>query len=108
MEGFWLIDAQTKETRTVNPALCNMLGYKPEEILGKTPFEFVDEENKKIFIEQISRITTSDHRRYEITLKKKNGENLPVIMNASTLRDSSGKPTDAFAFVLDISEQKKK
>jgi PAS domain-containing protein len=30
----------------VNKALCTMLGYSQNEMLGKTPFDFIDDENR--------------------------------------------------------------
>ena len=105
-EGFWLIDPQTMQTKLVNPALCAMLGYRAEEMLGRPPLSFVDEENARIFLAQTAQISTSKHRCYEITLRKKNGGPLPVIMHASTLWDSEGQASEAFAFVTDITERK--
>jgi PAS domain S-box-containing protein len=104
-EGYWIIDPELK-TIEVNQAFCNMLGYSQDEILGKTPFEFVDDENRKILIEQNSKIPTTSHRSYEITLKKKNGEDLYTHFNASTIRDESGDIQGAFALITDITERK--
>ncbi|MFB6261105.1 MAG: PAS domain S-box protein, partial [Thiohalorhabdaceae bacterium] len=38
-EGFWLIDPEAR-TRAVNKTLASLLGYTPEEMHGRTPFEF--------------------------------------------------------------------
>jgi len=95
------------KTIEVNAALCKMLGYRKDEMLGKTPYEFVDDENRKIFIEQTSKISVTAHRSYEITLKKKNGEDLPTYFNASTIRGKSGEVLGAFAFITDITERKR-
>ena len=75
LEGCWLLNREVK-TIEVNAALCKMLGYSQDEMLGKTPFDFVDDKNRKIFIEQTSKISDTEHRSYEITLKKRNGEDL--------------------------------
>ena len=104
-QGCWMIDPERK-TIEVNQALCNMLGYRQDEMIGKTPFDFVDDENRKIFIEQTSKISTTHHRSYEITLKKKNGQNLHTYFNATTIRDESGEAQGSFAFVTDITERK--
>jgi PAS domain S-box-containing protein len=105
-EGCWLINPELK-TVEVNATLCKMLGYSQEEMLGKTPFDFVDDENRKIFIEKTSKISTTLHRSYEITLKKKNGEDLQTYFNATTIRDESGEVQGAFAFITDITERKR-
>ena len=105
-EGCWLINPDLK-TIEVNAALCKMLGYSQDEMLGKTPFDFVDDENRKIFIEQTSKISVTAHRSYEITLKKKNGEDLATYFNATTIRDESGEVKGSFAFITDITEKKR-
>jgi PAS domain S-box-containing protein len=104
-EGCWLINPELK-TIEVNAALCRMLGYRQEEMIGKTPFDFVDDENRKIFIDQTSKISITAHRSYEIILKKKNGEDLPTYFNATTIRSEAGEVLGAFAFITDITEKK--
>jgi len=104
-EGFWFLNSK-KLTIEVNQSLCDMLGYTRNEMIGKTPIEFVDAENKKIFKEQTSKITNTTHRTYEISLKKKDGINFPTIFNATTLVDKKGETEGSFAFVTDITERK--
>jgi len=105
-EGCWLINSELK-TIEVNEALCKMLGYSQDEMIGKTPFDFVDGENRKIFIEQTSKISNTLHRSYEITLKKKKGQDLPTYFNATTIRNESGEVQGSFAFITDITEKKR-
>jgi len=105
-EGFWLLNSK-KLTIEVNQSLCDMLGYTRNEMIGKTPMEFVDAENKKIFKEQTSKITNTTHRTYEISLKKKDGINFPTIFNTTTLVDEKGETEGSFSFVTDITERKK-
>ena len=104
-EGFWLIDLERK-TVEVNDSLCRMLGYTPVEMIGKTPFDFVDEENARVFSQQTSRIEQTNNRHYEIALKAKDGRNVPVLANATTVHGEDGRPSYAFAFMTDISEHK--
>lgn len=105
-QGFWVINAEL-ETTEVNETLCNMLGYRREEMLGKRPGDFADEENRRIFREQNARIGTTPHRSYEITLTRKDGSRLPAHFYATTQHDGQGKLEMAFAFVTDLSAQKK-
>ena len=84
-EGCWLLNPEVK-TIEVNQALCKMLGYSQDEMLGKAPFDLVDDENRKIFIEQTSKISSTEHRSYEITMKKKDGQDLHTYFNATTIR----------------------
>ncbi len=105
-EGFWLLNPERK-TIEVNEALCKMLGYSQDEMLGKTPFDFVDDENRKIFIEQTSKISDKGHRSYEIALRTKKGLPLHTYFNATTLEDESGHVKGSFALITDITENKR-
>ena len=93
-------------TTEVNGALCRILGYTEEEMLGRSPLEFADEKNRKIFIAQMSTISITEHRAYEISLRREDGVNVPTCFSTSTLRDAAGNERGAFAFVADLSEQK--
>ncbi len=105
-EGFLLTNYDNKII-DANQSLCNMLGYSMDEIMGKTPFDLVDCENRKIFEKQISMVKVSRHRTYEIFLRKKNKEIFPALFNATTLMDKNENNISSFAFVTDLTKQKK-
>ena len=104
-EGYWLLNFENR-IMEVNKAFCNILGYTLDELLGKTPADLADHENQKIFMEQASKKSTTTHQGYEITLKKKNGQEVHTYFNSTTLRDKSGKVQGSFAFITDITEFK--
>lgn len=104
-EGFWLVDSELK-TVEVNKSLCQMLRYSPAELIGKTPFDLTDTANQQIFRKETATIDNTAHRCYEVTLKCKDGSDLPVIVNATTLRSNSGERQGSFAFITDITERK--
>ena len=105
-EGFWLIDTKGV-TLDVNLALCEMLGYTREEIMGKTPYDFAENENIRIFKEQIARANSDKQRKYEISLRTKSGNYIPTLFNATSISDNDGKFAGSFAFITNISENKR-
>ncbi len=105
-EGYWRIDNHQK-TIDVNDSLCRMLGYSKEEMLGKSPLDFANKENQRIFKKQISYRDTSKHRSYEVVLLHKNGAKVYTQFNATTLRDKKGNPKGSFAFITDVTSQKR-
>lgn len=105
-EGIWIIDTERK-TIDVNHGLEQLLGYSHHEMVGRPPVDFTDEENSLIFRKQTALIGKTAHRSYEIELRHKEGYNIPVLMHASTIRDSEGRISAAVAFVTDIRDQKK-
>jgi diguanylate cyclase (GGDEF)-like protein/PAS domain S-box-containing protein len=105
-EGFWMLDKNRKIVE-VNDALPLMLDYEPSEMLGKTPYDFVDEKNEEIFKSQIDRIDSTEHRKYEIELLCKCGKNVPVSISATTIKDDDGNFIFSFAFIKNIQGIKK-
>ena len=105
-EGYTLLDRERKIV-DVNEAFCRMLGYEKNDIIGKTPLDLTDDKNRKIFAEQMGKIPTTLHRSYEITLKKKNNDDLHAYFNATTLRDKTGNVQGSFALATDMTERKK-
>ena len=46
-EGIWILDAEARTTY-VNEKMAEMLGYSKEEMIGKSVWDFTDEEGKAI------------------------------------------------------------
>jgi len=105
-EGFWL-SSKEGNTIEVNPEMCKILGYKEEEILGKSIFEFVDNENAKIFKQQLKIRDLGQSSTYEIELQQKNGNKIPCLFKTSPLFNNEQERIGSFAMVTDISELKK-
>lgn len=105
-QGFWQVGVD-RLTQDVNPALCAMLGYGRDEMLGRSPLAFADEQNQAIFKEQMGRIEAVLHRNYEVRLQHKDGHEVPVLFHATTHRDANGQVDNAFAFITDLAHQKR-
>ena len=106
-EGFWVAD-NNRITIEVNDAMCQILGRPREQILGKSIFDFVDEKNRQIFVEQaVKRRSLGEAGAYEIELRRPDGSNVPCHLNATPIRDESGVQTGSFAMVTDITARKK-
>jgi PAS domain S-box-containing protein len=106
-EGYWLVDPRSMRTLEVNDAICAILGTTRAEMIGRTPMEFIDDESREQYTRQVSRIPSTEHRSYELTLRNKAGEKIFAHFSGTTLRDESGAPRFAFSFVSDITERKK-
>ena len=105
-EGFWLIDNDTI-TQEVNPALCVILGRTREQILGRSIFEFTDEENKRIFKGNVERRARGEADIYEISFSQPDGTQVPCQVSASPLLDDRGVKVGAFAMFTDITDRQR-
>ena len=104
-EGYWqcALDGQLLE---VNEAFCNILGYPAEELIGRRAPELASAESQKLHGLQTSQISTTDQRSYEVEFVRKDGSLVQTQISATTIRDSRGEATGAFAFITDVSERK--
>ncbi len=104
-EGFWMID-NNSVTTAVNDAMCTTLGRPREEILGKSIFDFVNEENAAIFREELKRRAQGLGGAYEICLRGPDESLVPCIFHSNPLFDEGDRKTGAFAMVTNITERK--
>jgi PAS domain S-box-containing protein len=100
-KGFWMIDNESATT-AVNDAMCAILGRPREQILGKSIFDFVNEENAAIFRDEMKQRARGEGGAYEISLSQPNGSLVPCIFHANPLFDEDGQKTGAFAMVTNI------
>jgi two-component system sensor histidine kinase/response regulator len=104
-EGFWLVDTNLC-TKDVNQALCDMLGYPRDQIIGRPLNDFIYPMDMGIYQEQVSRISTTTHRNYEIRLQTAKGEIIVTQFSATTLHDPKGEIGGSFAFISNVTERK--
>lgn len=105
-QGYWRIDGDVR-TVAVNDALLHMLEYKRDEFLKLSPYDLVDADNRAILREQMRIREYEDHREYEISFRKKDGGNLPVLVHATAIRDDRGLILGSYAFISDMSDHKR-
>jgi PAS domain S-box-containing protein len=92
----------------LSPSLKKMTGYEPEEILGKSFWDFIAPEYVESTIQKFKKgINGEPIPLYEIELMKKSGERLPVELNVTSLFNAGGKTIGRLAVVRDISGRKK-
>jgi diguanylate cyclase (GGDEF)-like protein/PAS domain S-box-containing protein len=101
VDGFFMIDAQRRFVE-VNEKLCELFGYAREEFLGRTPLDFITDESRAELIAQMQRIETTDHRRYQLTARRKDGSSFPILLNNTTHRNSHGEVVGSFGFITDL------
>ncbi len=104
-EGIWIIDKEAI-TEEANDAMCDMLGRNREDVVGKHIFEFVNEKNKQIFLDQIERRKQGEEGAYEIALSKPDDSLIPCLFNAVPRYDGEGEKIGSVAMVTDITDRK--
>jgi len=101
-EGIWIVDARMK-TEMINLRMADMLGYAVEEIIGKSPLEFIYYDFGKEAAQTFrSKIWTSN----ELHFLRKDGTVLWVISNASPIFDKNGRRSKTVYMLTDITRRK--
>ncbi len=91
----------------VNPRLCEMLGYREEELIGKTGYEvLLFEEDRQTAIEKNNLRTKKISDRYIIKLRRKDGSAVWTQISGSPVYDNNGKVTGTIGLITDITQLK--
>ncbi len=105
-EGFVLMDDHLRIVE-VNDSYCRTLGYRREELLGKTTFDLATDEFRQFIAGSRDRLLAMDYRKFEGSLVAKDGRRVPVLIHGNTLRNDDGVKIGNAAFVVDLTEHKK-
>ena len=100
-------DARARIQR-VNEALCQLMGYRPEEMLGQTPRMFRSNHHDQAFYDQmVATIKASGHWAGEVWDRRKSGEVFPKWMSITAVSNAAGEVTHMVACYTDLSAQQK-
>ncbi len=102
-EGIWVLDADYVAA-FVNRRMADMLGYEPEEIVGRRHDFFMFPEDLPDLEEKTSRRRQGIGEEYERRFRRKDGSTLWVHASASPILDGEGLFRGSFAMFTDITE----
>ncbi|MEW6141112.1 MAG: PAS domain S-box protein [Thermodesulfobacteriota bacterium] len=104
-EGIWSMDEHLNIT-FVNRKMATMLGYSPEEMLGRPVHTFIFEEDLSDHQERVERRKRGESDFYERKFKCKDGQEAWMLVSAAPLLDKDGTFRGSFAMFTDITERK--
>jgi len=104
-EGIWMIDENDK-TNFVNPAMCDMLGYAPAEMMGKELYDFMDKEGEAFARACIERRRKGIDENLDIRYVTKQGVDVWANVSANPIFDENGIYTGALAMITDITQRR--
>jgi PAS domain S-box-containing protein len=104
-EGIWVYDTEIKLTY-VNKKMADMLGYDQEEMIGRFPWDFTDEEGKVIAKQNLEKRRRGISDVHEFKLIRNDGSPLWVLVSAKALFDDGGKFAGTLSMYTDITERK--
>ena len=104
-EGIWTLDADVRITYA-NNKIAEMLGYSPEEMIGKPGVYFVDNEYKKYTELRTETRKQGIDEVHENKLVRKDDSTLWTLVNSKSIFDKDGKFTGILAMLTDITARK--
>jgi PAS domain S-box-containing protein len=91
----------------VNQQFCRMVGYQPEELVGKVASKILTDEPERAIIlakNELRKQGIAD--QYELQVKKKSGEKIWVRISGAPLYDSNGQVIGSIGIYTNITDQK--
>ncbi len=92
---------------SVNKALCDVYGYREEEIIGKNTRVLGSPRNPEELTAAILPETLKGGWRGELYNRRKDGSEFPIYLSTSVIRDGKGEPVALVGVSRDITEQKR-
>jgi diguanylate cyclase (GGDEF)-like protein/PAS domain S-box-containing protein len=99
LDGSWL---------RVNHRVCEITGYAPEELLGKTFQEITHPDDLEADLEQVQSLLGGQIREYQMEKRyiRADGSEVWIMLSVSLIRDAGGDPLHFISQIEDISERK--
>jgi PAS domain S-box-containing protein len=110
VDMIWLMDMHYN-FQYVSPAVMQMLGYAPEDIIGRNIRKFCAkgqfEALNAVFQKALKSLPHNEGQTFETELIRRNKTHLPVEIGTTLLLDDQGNPIGIQGSARDITERKK-
>ncbi len=103
-EGIWRADAEGI-TLEVNQRMGEMLGYEPRELEGRPILDFTSGEWTRVAQQAFERTRRGEPMQFEFMFLTRGGTEVWTLVTTHPIRDASGRLTEAFAIIRDITER---
>jgi PAS domain S-box-containing protein len=104
----WEIDLQGK-LRYISPTITTIMGYTPEEVIGRSMIDLVLEERKSFVIKELAKYTSSEgpFSPIEVPARHRNGNEILIEIRPARLTGKDGILNGFRGVAVDITERKK-
>ncbi|MBL1257163.1 EAL domain-containing protein [Methylocystis sp. Sn-Cys] len=107
LNGVVITDAEARIIK-VNPAFSRILGYAPDDVIGKRTNIFRSKRHNAAFFKQLwAKLKSEGEWHGEIWDRRKDGDSIPLWQNISAVRDGDGSVKNYISVFYDLTEQKR-
>jgi two-component system cell cycle sensor histidine kinase/response regulator CckA len=104
-DGIWMLDENAR-TSFVSGRMAEMLGYTPEEMLGRGVLEFIHESRRALAQEKLEQRRQGHDDLHDFCFQRKDGSELWTLVSASPTHDAEGRVNGALAIITDQTERR--
>ena len=105
-EGIWAVDAQMRTT-LVNQRMAQLLGYSPDEMIGRSPAEFVDELERVQTLHKWQNGCENHRFDHDFRFRSKAGSDVWTACSVTPFHDNNGKFIGAFAILAEETQRRR-
>lgn len=106
-DGISVVDTAGRQLY-VNDALCSMLGFSHQELIGaRPPFAYWPADQLAVIEGAFRRTLQGDSKNLQLVFQRKDGTRLDVMVAPAALRDPTGATIAFAATVKDVTEYKR-
>ncbi|NYB25828.1 MAG: PAS domain S-box protein [Methanobacteriaceae archaeon] len=103
--GIFLINPYNK-LNYVNQQMADMLGYKVNEMINRSIFDFMDKEGEKALNDHLKKIDNGIGNIYELKFKNRSGSQLWALTSTNPIYKGNGEYLGSVSIITDISARK--
>jgi len=104
-EGIWMFDVDSKTT-FANSRIAEMLGYTVEEMLGRSLFDFMNEDDRVLAQTYVERRRRGINERHDFKFRRKDGSDFWAIVSATPILDAQEQFVGVLRMITDITPRK--
>lgn len=104
-EGIWHVDENTLTTY-VNPYLASLLGYAPEDMIGKSALDFISPEYRNKALENLEERKKGISKQHELSFYNREGQVIHTLIQSTPVYNDYHY-AGSISTLLDITQKKK-
>ncbi len=105
---FLITTTLDQKITSVNPAVLTALGYREDEVIGRSIAEFMDADQYALSMEAFDRkLADGGTTRFMLNIRARDGRQLVWEVNSQLTADAEGNPTGLHAIARDMTEAKR-